>query len=229
VITELDYLYHSGPIPGEPSYRKITYNSMINPVDIIPDIVGTGSLIKHFAYDNRGRMIFFATVFVPGGAGTSFPHWHNYKDDQYDRIIIDSDYNSGDAGNLENAHNYSYIQLSYDKLNRIDREITKYFPLGPTNEFIVDTAYYNYDERGNLAGQFYANDSNPSPLLTNKLWRSLERDYSVNNRVKPATFNDHRLPTLYKDPELPYIGVFEVGGGSSLDVAIHYDCSGDPD
>ena len=57
---------------------------------------------------------------------------------------------------------------------------------------------------------------------------ALERDYSVNNRVKPAAFNDHRLPTLYKYPNLPFIGVFEDGGGA-LDFAIYFDCGGDAD
>src|SRR5882757_2324396 len=87
----------------------------------------------------------------------------------------------------------SYSALFYDQLNRIIREevTPSRMPELPPPTVIT----YQYDASGNLFPNNH--DNKVSLLLTNKVWRFINRDYSINNPVVADAYNDHGLPTAF--------------------------------
>ena len=64
-------------------------------------------------------------------------------------------------------------------------------------------------------------------LLTNKIWRFLARDYSVNSHFKATSFNEHYLPTAYSGTNGEYTADFFFGGEAfNLGLNIQYNCAG---
>lgn len=219
VIKEVDFQFMEGQIPGVGTNQlKITYNSTKDPVAMIPNVIDDGSPSRAFYYDKHGRLTSFVGILQNG----AFEFWHNYIYDKKDRIVGDSLYMFGAPGNLGNALTKEYSQLSYDYLSRITREI-KFFDFTPP--FQPDTINYQYDAAGNLDGAIVQYDNNVNPLLTNKIWRFLDRDYSVNNSVKATAFNEHRLPILYSNTTGgPEMGLFEYNITLETGITIQYDC-----
>jgi len=202
--------------------RTFTYNSRRDPVIGEPGFVATGSPRWVFYYDTKGRLVTFAGLYIEG---TSFEFWHNYKYDSKDRIISDSTYFFGLVGHLgEGPGGWRHSQLFYDNLNRIVKESV-------TSSDIFTPPYTNtyfYDAAGNLYGNGTPYDNKANLLLTNKIWRFLARDYSVNNRTHASAYNANGLPTLFTDSNGDYFNPFpwQIYG---YPVNIIYDCGDDHD
>jgi hypothetical protein len=219
VIKEIDFQFMSDNIPaGGPNQLIFTYNSQKDPVTMIPNVIGDGSPSRAFYYDKNGRLTSFVGILQNG----AFEFWHDYTYDRLGRIIEDSLYIFGVVGNLGGALTKKYSALSYDHLNRVVREIITFNFTAPG---LPDTINYSYDAAGNLYGAAIPYDNNVNPLLTNKIWRFLDRDYSVNNSVKATAFNEHRLPILYSNTTGgPEMGFFEYNITLETGITIQYDC-----
>jgi len=192
-----------------------TYNNLRDPVQVEPNTVATGSPRWVFYYNPRGDLVTFAGV---GNNGT-FEFWHNYIYDEFGRISGDSTYIFGIIGNLAAALTQRFSQLSYDRFDRIVSEVKT------TNELFVtspETFTYSYDSKGNLIREGITYDNEANLYLTNKYWRFLARDYSINNPVTYTTYNDHGLPLYRTAGFAPAEVLWTVNGAP---VSIQYDCS----
>ena len=218
VIKEIDFQFSTELLFGA-TQLKFTYNSKKDPVTMTPDFIDDGSPIRVFYYDKAGRLTQFAGIF-PNGA---FEFWHNYFYDRSDRIVGDSLYTLGRIGQLGGASIKAFSQLSYDHLNRITREIKTSNALNPDRS---DTTYFQYDAAGNLNGGQGPYDHNVNPLLTNKIWRFLDRDYSVNNSIQATAYDEHRLPILYSNNLGGHqMELFEYNIQPALGLTLQYDCT----
>jgi hypothetical protein len=216
VIAEIE-VTPDEPNPPFPNFQKFTYNKRKDPVTATRGFIGTGSPQWRFYYDDRSRLITFAGRYN----GTGFEFWHNYFYDRSDRIVGDSLYILGDSGQFDKAAFKYYSVLSYDRLNRVIREVKT--GTDPNAQFPLINNY-NYGPDGNYSG-LQNNDHAVNFLLTNKIWRFLARDYSLNNLVAAAAYNEHGLPTrfasIFSNNDL------DVFSPISQAVTIHYDCSDD--
>jgi len=122
----------------------------------------------------------------------------------------------GDPGS---AYIKRYSRLFYDNLNRVIMEVRDPHQSGPYQ----DTMRYFYDARGNLFGNIKPYDNEVNPLLTNKIWRFLARNYSLNNTGSPTAYNDHGLPLRLEGNALDS-WYYDIWGVSGDVVTIEYDC-----
>jgi hypothetical protein len=201
---------------GVANSLTFTYNDRKDPVLGMPVFVGTGSPKWVFYYDNRGRLIHFAGLY---NDSLTFEFWHNYYYDDQDRIIGDSVYNFGLITHPNLSSQGSYTIFAYDYLNRISRATIS----GPLNFFNLPPTIYTYDDHGNLFAGALHYDDKANLLLTNKIWRFINRDYSLNNLVTADAYNDHGLPVLYsKSTGGPDFTLFDFY--VEFPVSIEYDC-----
>jgi hypothetical protein len=201
---------------GVANFMTFTYNERKDPVLGTPRFVATGSPKWVFYYDGKGRLIHFAGLY---NGNPNFEFWHNYFYDDQDRIIGDSIYNLGIIGQPGRSAQSSYETFTYDKLNRINHETIT----GAYNPFNLPPADYTYDIHGNLFGTTQHYDDKVNLLLTNKIWRFINRDYSLNNLVTADAYNDHGLPVLYsKSTGGPDFALFDFY--VQFPVSIEYDC-----
>ncbi len=220
VIKEIDFQFPAPQTFGA-TQLKFTYNPNHDPVTMIPDFIDDGSPSRSFHYDKNGRLTQFVGLYLNG----AFEFWHDYIYDREGRIVGDSTYIFGQPGNLGAALTKLYSQLYYDRLNRIIKEI-KSGDFNPPNHW--DTLTYQYDAAGNLNGASIQYDNNVNPLLTNKIWRFLGRDYSLNNSVKATAFNEYRLPILYSNSTGGFeMNQFEYNISQETGLTIQYDCMND--
>ncbi|MES1250165.1 MAG: hypothetical protein ABUL46_05740, partial [Chitinophaga rupis] len=173
-----------------------TYNNRKDPVSITPDLFLPNYSQWLFYYDKKGRLSQSVTIHNDG----TFDLWHVYLYDGQDRITGDSTYHIGQQGQRGTAADRWLTKISYDHLNRIIKETQT----SPGYSYSIE---YVYNNQGNLSSR-HINDNGTirvdditgyvnvaSVLLTNKIWRFLLRDYSVNSRSQPYAVNDHGLPT----------------------------------
>jgi len=215
VITKLEGKGGGVEFPFD-MHRTITYNSRRDPVAVEPDFIGTGSPRLKFYYDNKGRLISLGGEYLNGG----FESWHNYIYDKAGRITGDSVYIFGTVGDPGSALIKRYSELIYDDLNRVIMEVRDPHQSGPYQ----DTTRYFYDARGNLFGNIKPYDNEINPLLSNKIWRFLARNYSVNNAGSPTAYNDHGLPLRLEGNALDS-WYYDIWGVSGDVVTIEYDCN----
>jgi len=221
IITRVDGS-GSGPDDQNAPHQVISYNSRQDPVVMEPTFVGTGSPRRVFYYDNRGRLTTFAGIYDNG----VFETWHNYIYDKRSRITGDSSYIFGWIADPGTALERRYAQLFYDTFDRVVMEVRTSSAAGYPGP---DTVRYKYDIRGNLDGDFVAYDDKANPYLTNRIWRFLARDYSVNNSVteglRPTAYNDHGMPILYEGGTWAGIAFWGVYGS---EITIQYNCKDGP-
>jgi len=208
--------------PVEEEYNKrqllFTYNSKGDPVTVTPYSVGTGSPRWTFYYDKKGRLVTFAGLYDNG----LFEFWHNYHYDNKDRIVSDSIYFFRPVSNPRDSLGWRHAQIIYDNLNRVVKDI---YTAGPQSSFGNFTIDYTYDARGNLNGSSFPYDDKANPLLTNKVWRFIARNYSVNNSGPASSYNANGLPTLFE--YTPEAGLsFALWPVDGLHVNFFYDCKG---
>ena len=216
VIREIDFQVDN-PAPGISTRLSFTYDNRRNPLTVTPDQIGTGAPEYYFYYDKKGRLVTFAGLYNNG----FFQSWDNYIYDDRDRIVGDSAYVLGEVGQLGGAAYKYFSVLTYDNWNRIIEEKITNSQL-PFNPPLLRN--YSYDGAGNLILPGAEYDNDVSILLTNKIWRFLNRNYSLNNSGKALTYNEHKLPTLFPGVpgDLVVFSSFPVQGS-----AIQYDCMGD--
>lgn len=212
-------------VPGSFNTYDFVYNKLKNPVSATP--VGgpaTGSPKWLFFYDAKDRLTQYAGVF---NDTTSFQFWHKYFYDKQDRIIADSEYTLGDTHHFDQSIMLGLSTITYDHLNRVIQEMVSInftFGILPPPPRIVP---FEYDTRGNLFGSSFAYDNKLNPLLTNKIWRFVSRDYSVNSPLGATSYNEHGFPLHFSDTtQGPNDGVFNPGtsGSSFAGLNIQYDC-----
>lgn len=220
LITQLDGTGGGGEGGGVPFHiqMNITYNSRRDPVVGQPLEVNSSSKRLLFYYDTRGRLTSFAGAYDNGG----FETWHNYTYDRTGRITGDSTYIFGRIDDLASSLGKRHSDIFYDRLNRVVMEIR----IDNGNAAAPDTVRYRYDAAGNLDGDQIPYDHKANPFLTNKIWRFVARDYSVNNQGKASVYNDHGLPTLFvPSAGDTWYGAFWAIFGDV--VTIQYDCRDD--
>lgn len=216
-------------VPGSSRERyDFVYNKLKNPVSATP--VGgpnTGSPKWEFFYDEKNRLIRFVGVY---NDARFFEFWHKYTYDKQDRIITDSTYLLGDTLHFDQSYFQGLDLISYDHLNRIDQEtgtsnLSSILP-PPAPPPPPGTHSSPYDARGNLAGTFFSYDNKLNPLLTNKIWRFINRDYSVNNPVGATAYNEHGFPLHFSDTTRgPSAEIFDFGEQDTFGgVSFQYDC-----
>lgn len=215
------------PAPLQPQDLKFYYNSRMDPVSV--EASGTNPAYSKwlFYYDNKNRLSQYIIINPDG----SFRFWHIYFHDTEGRITGDSTYSTGIVGQKTTAQYRWFNQLFYDRLNRIIYETQT-----GAGQFYAFT--YHYNSAGNLTTTIinYNNlDSTTevwpgyvdqvNVLLTNKIWRFLARDYSVNSHFTAASTNERYLPTAYLGANGEYTADFFFGGvAANQGMEIGYDC-----
>lgn len=185
------------------------YDAKGIPLSIIRTDVATGApnyLIRH---DRFNRITDVINPYSDTSHGAIFENWHRFAYDAHNRIIRDTVYNFGSIGNdpsprPDGPQLVPYItRFEYDIQNRIKRtyvddtyfrESRYYYNLTGNldsvsnrysdtyTSFQYTTVYGNYDDKVNLR-------------RTNPLWQFLDRDFSRNNAVNTAYYNERGLPT----------------------------------
>ena len=224
IITRMDY----PTTDRDPPYyyqSTFTYNAKGDPLFVTPTFIGTGSPQWAFYYDKKGRLITFAGIYSNGG----FEFWHNYFYDRFDRIVGDSLYHFGDIGQRGKAEGKGFSRISYDPLNRITEEKITFINTR-FNTADSSVAHYAYNAAGNFSFNYIIDsmaDNKFNFVLTNKVWRFISRDYSINNHQKETSYNHYGFPTLFTNLVMVdrALELF-VPGYSTGGVKIEYDCSG---
>ena len=213
-----------------PPFLTFAYNSA---KDLVSVTMTTGLYSRNFAnwlfsYDKKGRLSQYVTV-LPSGPIES---WDIYFYDGNNRIIGDSTYTGGFSGQRAAAPYQYYTQLYYDHLNRI----VKTFQTQGSGSTSFE---YTYNAAGNLTSTLLINNHSVpdsfktdvpgyvnriSVLLTNKIWRFLARDYSVNSRSDATSYNEAGLPTVFSGRNGIDIATLFFGSSPGLGLDIQYDC-----
>ena len=214
VIKEIDFTMS---FLGTTQRLIFTYDNRRNPVTATPDEINTGSPKWHFYYDKKGRLITFAGLYNNGG----FEFWNNYHYDEWDRVVSDTDYYIGNVGQLPGHAPTYWHTYTYDNLNRIieGTSANSQMPFFPPQVFDL-----TYDAAGNLNILSPSYDNKLSPLLTNKIWRFLNVNYSVNNSRPALAYNQYGLPTQFEGGPGDFVN-FNLPPAD--ETTIKYDCQGD--
>ncbi len=214
-------------MPGSFDRYDFVYNKLKNPVSATP--VGgpnTGTPKWVFLYDAKDRLIQYGGVYR---VGSLFEFWHKLYYDKQDRIIADSAYQVGDTLHFDQSYFQGLDLISYDHLNRIDQEtgtnnLSSILP-PPAPPPPPGPHPSPYDARGNLLRSFNTYDNKLNPRLTNKIWRFINRDYSVNNPLGATAYNEHGFPLHFSDTTQATFGeIFNLNAESATGVSFQYDC-----
>jgi hypothetical protein len=206
---------------------QVTYNSSGDPVSIVPltsYLYGEAFDLRYFRYDARHRLVDFFYVFpsVPFGVG-DIDLWHRYTYPA-PNVIVDSFFNYDGPGipPVDNPPSgYVSVTVSRYQLDLQGRTVktdVQYISNGGNTPSSYTTTY---DRNGNqvIAGAMYDDKININ--RTNSVWQLINQDYSLNNRIFPATgnypasilsYNKWELPGVFTSnptyPNLPFFGSF---------------------
>ena len=192
----------------------ISYNRAGNPVTMlptVPDMYGEDFDDLYFRYDKYDRLTDFIYVFPVTYPYTVFPLgaidlWHRFT---YPApgIVVDSFFNYDGPGIPPVANPLSgYTTLIVSRYEQDDRGRTIKSEVRYVTDSFSTVTYTAYDRKGNriIPGAVY--DDKINIYRTNKVWQLLFQDYSMNNRITPATYpypasiisyNKLGLPLLY--------------------------------
>ncbi|HZE84396.1 MAG TPA: hypothetical protein VE035_08805 [Puia sp.] len=204
------------------SRRVFVYNERKDPVSATPAGIATGSPQWLFFYDKKGRLIQFIGIY---NDTTSFEFWHKYFYDNQDRIIGDSVYDIGNSSHFDESVQLGLITFTYDHLNRIiEKSISiRFTPIN--NSFSPPppiNLFYSYNAAGNASEVAFDNKLNPS--LTNKIWRFLNNDYSINNSLSATAYNEHGFPLHFSNSFESIRPETFLPGQGYAGASIQYDC-----
>jgi len=199
-----------------------TYNIAGNPVSGVRQLVGTGSPDLLFRYNASNGLTDLIGSYssAPITDSSVVEVWHKYGYNGSGNITIDTTYffptvvgGQPTVGSFGSIVFYNY---SYDSLSRIITSQASFSP--PVS--------YTYNSAGNLTGPSY--DTLTNFHQTNKVWKFLDRNYSINNPL-PATYtyNLSKYPTHIVEPSGSF-GSFLNSGESSItftEAHIVYSCN----
>jgi YD repeat-containing protein len=199
-----------GSFPGYVE-QFFAYNDKGEPISVTfaPGFATPFNIQWQLYYDGKARLSQFITAHTDG----TFANWQVYFYDDKGRITGDSSYQSGQLLNRGTAVYRAFYKLTYDNLNRIIKE----------TDGTTYTVEYVYNAQGNLTSRrvddngsvsvqdFQGYTKQYNVLLTNKIWRFLARNYSVNSLGEPFTVNDAGLATTYRNNAGSDIGLFFFG------------------
>lgn len=208
-IKEIGYVTTSD---ASDATNRITYfNDAGEPIKSIAAIFSYDYLSQQFYYDAKGRMIrmvyFYgsregketdtaSSVHAPSYMNqNNIDEAHFYTHDANGNIATDTMYVLGGYP-VESRAPYGVTHYEYDLMGRM---VAQHFTdllgsLGTT------TINYTYNSAGNLSGHSYDNKLNYFRL--SKVLMFLARDYSINNRLSPFSYeyNSLFLPTSVIGP-----------------------------
>jgi len=213
--------------------REFKYNKWGDPVSIelipaqpsIPDFF--------FLYDNQHRL----TDFVSAYKNEHFEQWHHYAYER-NRIVRDTVRVFGTIVNGQPVEDEKYSpyttihHFEYDLHNRIVKETFPFSIFPPQLTMIIT---YSYDQAGNLSRvttyvpefnntneiNYSSYDNKLNIHRTNKVWMLIDRDYSVNNRIRAENYNQFGLPLKFRSPGNTYPFVY---GHNISESDIKYEC-----
>lgn len=196
----------------------ITYNKYGNPVSVL----GGPQMAIQFRYDKQNRLA--DCIYYAEWSGYVI-EWNTYTYKPDNKTIIDTVYGYTSSYVTDSIHpnTASVVSETIYNLDNAGR-ITGFS--GSTN--------FVYDKRGNLVRLQYGNytreikyDDKINLWQTDKVLQFIHNDYSVNNSLKSATFNQFGLPVIAVDsstedgPNHPVI--FQMHSWKELEV--EYDCA----
>jgi len=180
---------------GNPDEYIVYYNAKGNPDSLIDNNpVGTiGNSRYFFKYDNTDRLSDFmwAETIVSGMPWFAII-WHKYIYVQPDYIVDTTLTYAGDvrqpAPAAADAAYYTITAFTLDGYGRIIKQWSIQEPNEPPHAPVL-TQTFTYDNRGNkvLSDPALAYDNKVNVYLTNKVWRFLYNDYSINNVIKAGS------------------------------------------
>ncbi|MBX3257768.1 MAG: hypothetical protein KF862_26805 [Chitinophagaceae bacterium] len=149
---------------------------------------------KRFSYDAGNRLrVYLSDAFISS--------WHLYTYVSPTKIIDSAFMYSG--GNVDvNDHPDTYVdirvsRLTLDFVGRIIKEETTY------GNGSVSEKTFTYNADGNLIRPGVTYTNQPSIRQTNKVWKFIDRDYSVNQpEGEIEVFNTYNLPYIFKEERL---------------------------
>lgn len=204
--------------PWSASY-VFNYNKRNDLESIITSALGTGNPNVFLIYDKKHRasQSLFSFTPTPTTPGIVWA-WHKYDYNKADQIIRDTMYGFTGIGSdgvvVPSSEFMSVSVLKYDACDRVvasDDSVWAFGNFSNTYHFA-----YKYDARGNLSYQarqyrgagsqwlpyndtfrLAPYDDKISIRQTNKMWMFIDKNYSINNSMSGATYNNYGLPLSF--------------------------------
>jgi len=201
LVYEMDFYYNKW---GNPDSIILTPGQMENPN-------------LYFIYNNKKQLVEFQEAYVFG-----FPALlHRFG---YTKGVITTDTT---VSNYTQVPFQTITYFKYDHHGRISKSTSIPTSLPPQYIIVVN---YQYDGNGNLIrpNQTLNYDNKVNVQLLHPIWQFIARDYSVNNPLAAARYNNFGLPTKFDVASpLPFFSYFPFLGNSLNELGnseITYDC-----
>ncbi len=196
-----------------------TYNKQGQPLSVISNKRGTyGALHYYFRYDKKHQLTDVIEAFRIEEGQYLYNTWQRFQYNTKGLIVSDSTFYFGLGGAFPEetfTNGFWTTQYTYDKQTRLIKVTrTDFGAPGETFE-TIDT--YAYNNNGNLDGYTFDNKVNIN--RTNAIWMFLNRDYSLNNKIKAQTYNEAGLPLTITNEWFNFLPVGREGG-----VVFEYNC-----
>jgi hypothetical protein len=227
-IAQIKYTSDSMPYTEAGEYDKMFYfNSAGEPLKAIAKNLQTGNSNQAFTYDAKGRLsslvLFFGDEASSLYAAPQFNNTfvaHLYSHDPSGNIAADTFYITDGLPIGGGGFLYSVTNFYYDSYSRLISSVEK------DKYGNISENKYQYDANGNLKGYTYDNTLNVKRLSNVMMF--LNKDYSLNNRLKSSadssesysyTYNGNKLPVKIKGLPMmpsefgPYAGENEITYG----------------
>ncbi|HYF31482.1 MAG TPA: hypothetical protein VD993_10220 [Chitinophagaceae bacterium] len=198
-------------------YAEFGYNEAGDPVRVIPRFMPDYRISHEFRYDSLHRL----TDHIFGSSKGFFDAWTRYGYDPSGRIATGIQYRNGLYGtNPVGGTPVSLTIFFYDEAGRINKTISYY-----TRELPSVTQTYQYDDAGNLMRPGVVYDDKVHFRRTSNVWMFIDRDYSMNNPLTAASYNQQGLPTVFSTnvPIQRFLHSLPLNYST-----ITYTCVGDP-
>lgn len=189
-----------------PSSYVFNYNKRNDLESIITTPVGDGNPNLFFVYDKKHRVSEVRYSFVSDPATPAW-QYDKFEYNKADQIVRDSTV-------IPSVPFLSVAVLKYDAYGRVIASEDSVWAYG--NFEAVYKYGYKYDQHGNLLYQvrqylgswtswpppsdtfrLAPYDDKISIRQTNKIWMFIDRNYSINNSLSGATYNNYGLPVNF--------------------------------
>jgi hypothetical protein len=188
-----------GSPPAYQQQMQVSYNSNGDPVTDIPltsFLFGNAFDNAFFRYDKYHRLVDLFYVFpeydpIIGFSTGDIDLWYRFT---YPApgIVIDSFFNYDGPGIPPVANppsDYSVLTVSRYQQDEQGRTIKTDVKVISSLGTSTSSFYTEYDRKGNKVVPGVVYDDKINIYRTNKIWQLIFQDYSLNNRILPATGN----------------------------------------